>query len=154
MSTFAEGVMAGLIAAVLFAVVSSAFSQVLLPYIRQQLSDTPDVSGSWSLYYSHSEVDQPAGQVRIHQRFSRIRAKAYTVVSRHGARERMEYSVVGTFSSGVLAFVYHNVGLKGYVSGVGILRLSHNGRALIGKVAYIGNSTQAVDAYEFALRRI
>jgi hypothetical protein len=150
---FTKGVITGVLATAIVTIVSACTTRIVIPYVRQRLGKNPNISGRWSLFYSHSEESPPVGEVHITQHFNRIKARAHTTISRHGKKQHMNYTISGLFSSGRATFIYDNIDLQGYVTGAGVLKLSHNGKMFIGLVTYISHSSQKVETHEYALRR-
>jgi len=115
--------------------------------------DVPDISGLWRSYHSLNRHAKSIGEVRFKQRGNLIEADIKAFRSRNGRKTTKKFKLNGKLIAGQLAFIYEDTKLRGYVVGAGVLKLSGNSNALIGKITYFHQDKNSLEAFDLRLKR-
>jgi ribosomal protein L14 len=142
--SYVEGIMTGVAASLVVALLSLTVKEWLIPRVRAILYRGPDINGEWTSYQSDPNADEPMGFAEIVQKGTVASMKLTRTKSRSGKPVSRNFIYKGQFSEGQLTMLFEDERAKGYITGAIVLRLSTNTKALDGKTTYFDHNANAV----------
>lgn len=153
LENFGTGIISGVVATALLALVAVFFKKVVIPHIQNILYPGPNVSGSWNIYYSSDENAASVGKAILVQRGTLITGNVENFTSRSGRPRTRTWSVTGKFRFGELIATYEDAASKGYNAGALIVKLSADSNTMNGNVMYLHVDNGEIQFFPFIFKR-
>jgi hypothetical protein len=116
-------------------------------------SKSPSIGGDWLVFDGLSCVGEHSAKVHVDQYNSAVHMGLLRHRSRSGRTIEREFRYRGQIVAGQLTLFFDEPVMAGYITGCIVLRLSGNGRSLIGKTVYLDHDRGQVVAYDISLWR-
>ena len=148
-----EGIIAGLISAIIFSFSMYFGQKMILPRIVAARKGLPDVSGEWQIL-DPDNGDIHLGRGTITQRGTKIIFQYTFDQDRQGEESGRRFTAKGQFYSEQIVLTYEEETNNGFVVGTGVLLPIGPGREMTGRALQYSRSSQEFETRKVSLRRI
>ena len=148
-----EGVLAGIISAIIFAGIVYLSKDFVWPSIQGRLQRVPNISGQWEIRNPNNK-DHLIGNGKCIQRGTKVKITYLLNERVDGSPSGREFTAKGHFHSGQIVLTYEEKTNRGYIVGTAVLKLDSTGKRLTGKTAYFNHDEGQFQTDDVLVHRI